>query len=187
MNKTIIINISGVIFHIEEDAYEMLKNYMNGIKKHFATFQDHLEIITDIENRIAEMFTELLTIEKKQVIINEDVATVISKMGSPADFGDETESSFTEDQANEENHQQRKLFRDIDDRVIGGVCAGIGHYFGIEARWIRVAFFVLFIFYGFGLLPYLLLWIVMPKAISRTEKMEMRENKSSIVSKKPRT
>lgn len=182
MNKTIIINISGVIFHIEEDAYEMLKNYMNGIKKHFSTFQDHLEIITDIENRIAEMFTELLTFEKKEVILKEDVAMVISKMGSPSDFGEESEFTFTEDEANQENQPQRKLFRDIDDRIIGGVCAGIGHYFDVEARWMRVGFFVLFIFYGFGLLPYLLLWIVMPKAGSRTEKMEMKGEKINLQS-----
>ncbi len=182
MNKTIIINISGVIFHIEEDAYEMLKNYMNGIKKHFASYQDNFEIITDIENRIAEMFSEVLNSENKQVIINADVDLVISKMGNTEDFGDDTDSDFTDPQSDSKSETARKLYRDIDDRVVGGVCAGIGHYFGIEARWIRVAFFVLFFFYGFGLLPYILLWIVMPKAISRTEKMEMKGEKINLQS-----
>ncbi len=172
MNKTIIINISGVIFHIEEDAYETLKNYMNDIKHHFASYRDNFEIVTDIENRIAEMFSELLLKENKQVIVQSDVATVIAKMGNAEDFREDAESEFS--QSNDYAFSKRKLFRDVDDRIIGGICSGIGHYFEIEARWIRVAFFVLFIFYGFGLLPYILLWMVMPKAKSRTEKMEMK-------------
>lgn len=179
MNKTIIINISGVIFHIEEDAYETLKNYMNDIKRHFATYQDNFEIVTDIENRIAEMFTELLAKEVKQVIVQEDVNLVISKMGNPSDFEQE-DDEFKSSTSNEETHYKRKLFRDVDDRVIGGVCSGIAHYFEIEARWVRVAFFVLFIFYGVGFIPYLLLWIVMPKANSRTEKMEMKGEKINL-------
>ena len=180
MNKTIIINISGVIFHIEEDAYEMLKTYMNEIKRHFASYQDNFEIITDIENRIAEMFTELLEKESKQVIINADVILVTSKMGNTEDFGDDNASDFETNETANSIENKRKLFRDIDDRVIGGVCSGVGHYFGIEARWIRVAFFVLFIFYGFGLFPYLLLWIIMPKAMSRTDKMEMKGEKINL-------
>lgn len=181
MNKTIIINISGVIFHIEEEAYEVLKNYMNDIKRHFSSYQDNFEIVTDIENRIAEMFSELLAKEIKQVIVQEDVNLVISKMGNPSDFETE-DDEFNTSSSNEEAHYQRKLFRDVDDRVIGGVCSGIGHYFEIEARWVRVAFFVLFIFYGIGFIPYLLLWIVMPKAKSRTEKMEMKGEKINLQS-----
>jgi hypothetical protein len=73
MNKTIIINISGVIFHIEEDAYEILKTYMNEVKQHFASYKDNFEIITDIENRIAEMFSDLMVKENKQVIVLSDV------------------------------------------------------------------------------------------------------------------
>ncbi|MBU0696238.1 MAG: PspC domain-containing protein [Bacteroidetes bacterium] len=180
MNKTIIINISGVIFHIEEDAYEMLKTYMTDIKAHFASFKDNFEIITDIENRIAEMLAEVLASENKQVIIADDVKLVISKMGNPSEFESEDEEYKTE----ESSHQsfRRKLFRDIDDRILGGVCSGIGHYFDIEARWIRVAFILLFMFYGFGLLPYLLLWVVMPKAKTRSEKMEMKGEKINLQS-----
>lgn len=180
MNKTIIINISGVIFHIEEDAYEMLRNYMNEIKRHFASYQDNFEIITDIENRIAEMFTELLEKESKQVIVTADVVLVTSKMGNTADFEDDNTSDFELNQTLDPIENKRKLFRDIDDRVIGGVCSGVGHYFGIEAKWIRIAFFVLFIFYGIGLFPYLLLWIIMPKAVSRTDKMEMKGEKINL-------
>ena len=86
MNKTIIININGIVFHIEEDAYEILKSYMTDVKRHFSTSADSLEITTDIENRIAEMFSEILTRENKQVIIEQDVNAVIGQMGSVADF-----------------------------------------------------------------------------------------------------
>ncbi len=176
MNKTIIINMNGVIFHIEEDAYELLKTYMNDIKKHFASYQDNFEIISDIENRIAELFSELLLEENKQVIVMADVEKVSAKMGSAEEFTNDSEEEINADQPT----NNRKLYRDVDDRVIGGVCAGIGHYFGLEARWIRLLFFVLFIFFGFGLLTYALLWIVMPKAKTRTEKMEMKGEKINL-------
>src|SRR3954462_800343 len=86
MNKTIIININGFIFHIEEDAYEILKNYMTDVKRHFLNSADSLEITTDIENRIAEMFTELLAQQHKQVIVEHDVKSIIDQMGTVADF-----------------------------------------------------------------------------------------------------
>src|SRR5258706_10121447 len=86
MNKTIIININGIVFHIEEDAYEVLKNYMTDVKRHFMNSADSLEITTDIENRIAEMFSELLQRESKQVIVEQDVKFVIEQMGTVADF-----------------------------------------------------------------------------------------------------
>src|ERR1700709_1437040 len=81
MNKTIIININGIVFHIEEDAYEVLKNYMTDVKRHFLNSADSLEITTDIENRIAEMSSDLLAPETKQVIVEQDVNTVIDQMG----------------------------------------------------------------------------------------------------------
>ena len=86
MNKTIIININGIVFHIEEDAYEILKNYMTGVKRHFSNSADSLEITTDIENRIAEMFSEILAKENKQVIVEQDVAAVVEQMGSVEEF-----------------------------------------------------------------------------------------------------
>lgn len=180
MNKTIIINISGVIFHIEEDAYETLKNYMNEIKRHFASFKDNFEIVTDIENRIAEMFSDLLTKESKQVIVQADVSSVVSKMGTPSDFGDESTEDYSQPEAYQFDPIKRKLFRDTDDRVIGGVCSGIGHYFGVEPVWFRALFAVLFFVFGTGLLVYILLWIIMPKAKTRTERMEMKGEKINL-------
>ncbi|PLW91354.1 hypothetical protein [Mucilaginibacter sp.] len=86
MNKTIIININGIVFHIEETAYEILKNYMTEVQRHFMGSADSLEITTDIENRIAEMFNEILLKEGKQVIVEQDVNSVLEQMGSVKDF-----------------------------------------------------------------------------------------------------
>ncbi|WP_423147519.1 PspC domain-containing protein [Rubrolithibacter danxiaensis] len=166
MNKTIIININGIVFHIEEDAYEVLKNYMTEVKRHFAYTADSEEIVTDIENRIAEMFTERLEQEKKQVILLEDVQDVTSRMGRVSDFETDEEESAP--------RAERKLYRDTEDRIIGGVCSGLGHYFNIEARWVRVIAFLTMFLGGTGLMIYIILWIVMPRANTRAERMAMK-------------
>src|ERR1700733_2446389 len=148
MNKTIIININGIVFHIEEDAYEVLKNYMTDVKRHFMNSADSLEITTDIENRIAEMFNELLAKESKQVIVEQDVKGVIEQMGTVEDFEhaeEDTKASFDNTYYN--TGATRRLFRDPDDRLVAGVCAGIANYFDIQVTWIRLAF-ALFILAG---------------------------------------
>ena len=141
MNKTIIININGFIFHIEEDAYEILKNYMTDVKRHFLNSADSLEITTDIENRIAEMFTEMLAAQQKQVIVDEDVNQVVEQMGSVADFEtpEEEAKHHTHDNYGY-NTSARKLFRDPDDHLISGVCAGLANYFGIAALFVGNSF-----------------------------------------------
>lgn len=172
MNKTIIININGIVFHIEEDAYEVIRSYMTDVKKHFAYSKDSDEIVTDIENRLAEMFSERLAQENKQVIVLLDVEHVIAQMGTVSDF--ELDDEETHYGRPESLKIEKKLFRDTDDRVIGGVCAGIGHYFDIEARWIRLIFLLLVFLGGTGFMAYIILWIVMPKATTRTDKMAMK-------------
>ncbi|MEJ7780777.1 MAG: PspC domain-containing protein [Daejeonella sp.] len=171
MNKTIIININGIVFHIEEDAYEVLRSYMNEVKRHFAYSTDSEEIVTDIENRLAEMFSEQLAADQKQVIVLSDVSDVTGKMGNVSDFDlDDDEDVHT--------HSSygigKKLFRDIDDRVVSGVCSGIGHYFGIEAQYIRLVALLSIVLAGSGFAIYIILWIVMPKAVTRADKMAMK-------------
>ena len=169
MNKTIIININGIVFHIEEDAYEVLISYMNQVKKHFGYSSDSYEIVGDIENRLAEMFNEILTKDSKQVIVLADVTTVTQQMGSPSDF------EIPDEESGENTVRvDKRLFRDTEDRIVGGVCAGIGHYFDIQARWIRLVFLLCFFFFGTGFFLYLVLWIVMPKALSRADKLAMK-------------
>jgi phage shock protein PspC (stress-responsive transcriptional regulator) len=177
MNKTIIININGTVFHIEEDAYELLKSYMTDVKRHFANAEDSFEITTDIENRIAEMFTEILATEAKQVIVTADVNTVIAQMGTVEDF----ETPETGTKGNYSDQQaftgSRKLFRDPDDHLIGGVCAGIANYFDIETVWVRLAFGLSFVLWGSGFLVYIILWIIVPKAVTRADRMAMKGEK----------
>lgn len=178
MNKTIIININGIVFHIEEDAYEILKNYMTEVKRHFSNSADSVEITTDIENRIAEMFSELLEKENKQVIVEQDVNSVVEQMGSVADFENaESESPAADFNYNTEG---RRLFRDPDDHLVAGVCAGIGNYFDIDPVWIRLAFALCVPIGGTGLLLYMILWIVVPKAVTRADKMAMKGEKQNL-------
>lgn len=181
MNKTIIININGIVFHIEEDAYEVLKAYMTDVKRHFMNSADSLEITTDIENRIAEMFNELLAGENKQVIVEQDVNTVIGQMGTVADFEkseQDTEPSFADTYYSGAN--TRRLFRDADDRIFAGVCAGIANYFDVQVVWIRLAFALTFFFAGTGVLLYIILWIVVPKAVTRADRMAMKGEKLNL-------
>lgn len=169
MNKTIIININGIVFHIEEDAYEILRSYMSDVKRHFAYSSDSAEFVTDIENRLAEMFAERLQKDGKQVIILDDVQEVTAQMGTVADFAlSEDESEYPREKPG------KKLFRDTDDRMLAGVCSGLGHYLEIEARWIRLFFLLITFVGGSGLMVYAILWIVMPEAKTRTDKMSMK-------------
>jgi phage shock protein PspC (stress-responsive transcriptional regulator) len=177
MKKTLIINIGNSIIHIEEDAYELLTSYLNEIKMHFTKNADDFEIVTDIENRIAEMLAEILATAQKQVIELADVEKVMAQMGSVQDFQTEEED---QEEAPKSTHQsapyegERKLFRDTDDGVIAGVCAGLGHYLNIETRWVRLAAFLSIFLSGAGILAYIILWVVMPRAITRSEKMAMK-------------
>ncbi|QKJ32162.1 PspC domain-containing protein [Mucilaginibacter mali] len=178
MNKTIIININGIVFHIEEDAYEVLKAYMTDVKRHFMDSADSLEITTDIENRLAEMFNEILARENKQVIVEQDVQAVIGQMGTVEDF-----ASADEDDAAPAGQpfayatESRRLFRDPDDHLAAGVCAGIANYFDIQSVWVRLAFAIAFCFFGTGLFLYIILWIVVPKAATRADRMAMKGEK----------
>jgi phage shock protein PspC (stress-responsive transcriptional regulator) len=181
MNKTIIININGTVFHIEEDAYEILKNYMTDVKRHFLYSADSHEITTDIENRIAEMFSEILT-DSKQVIVEEDVKQVIEQMGSVKDFenAEADEPTSAGNNFNYTNTGSRTLFRDPDDHLLGGVCSGLANYFNIQAVWVRLLFAAAVAFFGTGVLLYAILWIVIPRAITRADRMAMKGEKLNL-------
>ncbi|MGM9474886.1 PspC domain-containing protein [Pedobacter sp. GSP4] len=176
MEKTIIINIGNTIIHIEESAYELLKAYLNEVKQHFVNHADDLEIVTDIENRIAELLTEQLEEQKKQVVDAANVNSVIAQMGRVQDFdtAEEGEEEPVSHNAYQYQFAEKKLYRDMDERVVAGVCAGIAHYVNIDAKWIRLAALLSIFLGGSGILVYAILWIIMPKAKSRIERMEMK-------------
>src|SRR5688572_8253119 len=160
MNKTLSVNIGGVVFHIEEQAYDRLNKYLEAIKKHFTTSDGRDEIIQDIEGRIAEMLQERINVGK-QVILDADVDHVINIMGRPEQFSDTPEEAETMTAAAEmssrERRSYRKLYRDPDDRWISGVCSGFAHYVGIDPIWLRLAFLISIFVFGTGILIYIIL------------------------------
>jgi phage shock protein PspC (stress-responsive transcriptional regulator) len=181
MNKTISINLSGMLFNLEEAAFEKLSKYLSAIKASFHGADGRDEIIGDIESRIAELFQEKL--KNRQVVLLLDVEEVISVMGQPEDYREEQPEAQAEPQASKQaEHQQsydeyagpKRLFRAPDEGMIGGVCVGLGHYFGIDPVWLRIAFLAAFFIAGGGILIYIILWIVLPKAESTAEKLQMR-------------
>ncbi|MBS1509111.1 MAG: PspC domain-containing protein [Bacteroidetes bacterium] len=168
MKKTLSINVSGIIFHIEEDGYETLRKYLDSINRYFSTFDDSSEIIADIENRIAEIFLSKLN-DGKQVITAEDVAQLMTVMGNVNDFKAAEENEFAGEPSKDKSKastaatsEPKKLVRDKNRKVLGGVCAGMAHYFSIDPVWTRLIFALLFLGYGFGIIIYIILWIVLP-------------------------
>lgn len=184
MNKTLTINISQIVFHIDENAFEALSKYLNTIKSYFNNNASRDEIITDIEARIAEIFSAKIN-ASKQVITQTDVDEMIAIMGNPEVFKNEEEfdqntNNTQSNSFNENTNKTKRIFRDPDDKVIGGVCSGIGAYFGIDPIWLRLAFAIAFFIFGTGFLFYLLLLVVIPKAKTTAEKLEMRGEKVNI-------
>jgi phage shock protein PspC (stress-responsive transcriptional regulator) len=186
MNKTYTINISGIIFHIDEFAYEKLKSYLNTIRSYFKDSESREEIMTDIESRIAEIFSGRIN-NSKQVILMEDVDHMIAIMGNPEVFKNEDGSDSQTNNNNESSNtytadpnKRKRIFRDPDDKVLGGVCSGVGNYFDIDPIWIRLAFAASFFYFGSGFLFYIILWMVIPEARTTAEKLEMRGEKVNI-------
>ncbi|EPR74352.1 hypothetical protein ADIWIN_0694 [Winogradskyella psychrotolerans RS-3] len=174
MNKTVNINLAGTFFHIDEDAYLKLSRYLEAIKRSFTDSQGRSEIIADIEARIAELFAERIQNEK-QVVGVKLVDEVITIMGQPEDYlvDDEIFEDEPKQQYKQKSGSTRRLFRDTDNSYVGGVSAGLGHYFGIDALWIRLLWVILMFGAGTGFLLYILLWALIPEAKTTAEKLTM--------------
>jgi phage shock protein PspC (stress-responsive transcriptional regulator) len=183
MNKTVTINISGIIFHIEEDAYESLSKYLITIKGYFSKTDGGNEIMSDIESRIAELLQQKIS-ASKQVVLMMDVDHVKSIMGKPEEFGGEhtkEETSSNEEQPNIGAEKvKRRLFRNPDEKAIGGVCSGLAEYFDVDTVWIRLAMFLLIFFGGISLWVYIILWIIIPEAKTTADKFAMRGESANI-------
>ena len=194
MKKNISINISGIIFHIEEDGYERLRKYLDSINKYFASFEDSTEIVADIESRIAEIFLGKLKEGNRQVVTSEDVEGLISTMGTVADFKaveeevpveEEEEPAESEEKEEAEAPKRqgaKKLYRDLKRKIVGGVASGIAHYFGIDPLWIRLIIIILFfnIILGFELssvifIGYVIMWIVVPGSDTLEEDKKIKK------------
>ncbi|MEO9532654.1 MAG: PspC domain-containing protein [Crocinitomicaceae bacterium] len=187
MNKTISINIAGFVFNIEEQAFEKLNRYLDSIKTNFKNEEDCDDIMADIEARIAELFHEKIS-DRKEVIIESDIQDIMDIMGAPEDYVSEDsaesfnatdEAEFVEAEDVNESEKvhfsnKRRLYRDEKNGSVGGVCTGLGWFFGIDPILVKIAFILLVILGGSGILLYIILWIVIPEAKTTAEILEMQ-------------
>lgn len=177
MKRTVSVNIKGMNFLIEEDAYELLQDYMDRLSQSLRNEKGNKEITEDIELRIAELCSSKLT-DKKQVIEIEDIQSILETLGDPAQYIDEDaepSETFSKNQENSHSKEKdRRLFRDVDKATIAGVCAGISNFFNIDVVIVRAIFVVMFLFGGFGFPLYIILWIIVPKANSTIDRLRMK-------------
>jgi len=171
MNKTISINIGGLFFQIDEEAYKLLENYLDSLKKHFVNTEGKDEIIQDIESRIAEIFQSKIELGQP-LIVPADVEETIKILGKPDDIGSSEEQK--EEKKEKSNSFKKRLYRDDDHKVLGGVCSGLGHYFNVDPVWFRIFFIAALFIFGSSVLIYLLLWIIIPKASTTEERLNMK-------------
>jgi phage shock protein PspC (stress-responsive transcriptional regulator) len=167
MDKTIKINLGGSLFQIDEDAYRILRDYLQAIDVRFRHVEGGAETIEDIESRIAEIFQSQKGLAG--VISKENVEAMISVIGKPEDFDTDLEES----EIPPYSYQRKKMYRNPDDTIIGGVCSGMGVYMNTDPVWIRLIFILFALFFGVGFFVYIALWIALPSARTDTQKREM--------------
>ena len=185
MKKTFNINLGGIVFHIDEDAYDLLDKYLSNLRIHFSKEEGAEEIVHDMELRISELFSERLN-ERKQVITLVDVEEIIAQMGKPEEFSEDTTQNTNK--YSKEEKATKRLFRDPDNKVMGGVCSGIAAYFGWDVTLLRIIFIVLalpffvdgFILFNWIVISYVVAWIVIPEANTATEKLSMKGMKVNV-------
>jgi len=175
MKKTFSVNLGNRVYNIDDDAYLRLKAYLDRIESYFSDDKEREDIINDIEMRLSELFSERVS-SNRQVITLTDVDEAIRIMGDPHEIAGEKgqaekDSSHTR---YEKSSGRRRLFRDDDNRVFGGVCSGLGYYLNMDPVILRVLFVLLFILGGSGFLIYVILWIAVPVARTTAQKLEMR-------------
>lgn len=173
MKKTVSANISGQFFHIDEDAYEKLSGYLKVIRHYFSQQEGCDEILNDIESRIAEMLKEKVS-DRKHVVTLNDVNEVVKIMGQPEDYLEGADPDVVPPPPVYSYESKRRIFRNPDDKILGGVCGGLGAYFNIDPLWIRLIWVFMVLAAGVGILLYLILWIIIPEAKTASEKLAMR-------------
>ncbi|MDI3526301.1 MAG: phage shock protein [Tenuifilum sp.] len=174
MKKTISASLNRKAYILDEDAYEMLERYLSSLEYHFQSDENKTEILNDIETRIAEHFDNIIKVEG-QVINTENVKNVIATIGTPSDIdSDDLNTSSVSQKA------YPKLYRDLEERVLGGICSGMGHYWKVDPVLFRLVFVLLALWGGIGILIYLVLWIVIPPAKTPSERLEMKGEQFNI-------
>jgi len=166
MKVTVSINLGGYAFNIDEDAYEALQEYIRSLEREFEGEESAREIISDIESRLAELFRQKLN-NYKQVITIDDVRAAEEVLGTP-------EAISGNEEAEKIPHASRRIYRDPDNRLLGGVSAGLAAWFNINMWLVRFLFILFACGGGFGVLLYIVLWILLPEAKTTSQKIEMR-------------
>lgn len=182
MKKTLTINLSGVVFNIDEDAYEILNEYLRKLEIQFSD-EDGKEIMRDIEARLAELFSNILKSNNKNVVTITDINSVIEQLGTAEEIGgDSKNSTFDNKETDKDNRKRhRKFYRDADNKILGGVAAGLAAYLGLEVTITRLIMLLLAITILGWLIPiYLIVWIIAPEATTTAQKLEMQGIEPSI-------
>jgi phage shock protein PspC (stress-responsive transcriptional regulator) len=173
MKKTIKISLGGIAFNIEEDAFMLLDDYIKTLRAHLGKSEESEEIVKDIEERTAELFVEQLG--KLEIVTIDIVSKVIQILGKPEQItNDESEETTTKSETSVKDGARKRLYRDIDNAIISGVCSGLAAYFRIDPLVFRILFAVLIFANGLGLIAYLILWIAVPRAETTRQRLEMR-------------
>lgn len=168
MKNTMNVNIGGQAFVMDEDAYQLLRAYLESWEANLFDDPGKREIMEDMESRIAEIFLETIKVPG-QVVSTALVESAIKIMGKP----DEAEV-FADSNSVVAPKAYRRIYRDSDNRILGGVCSGMGLYWRIDPIIFRLLFILAVLFAGTGILIYLVLWIAIPKAVTPAQKLEMR-------------
>jgi len=171
MDKIITIYLGGHSIKMEEEAYEALKPYIRQIEETFANTENGKEIINDIEARIAEMLIERT--DGKISVSLEDIEFIKKTMGNPVEFEDSNAEEPTKRPDIPSDTVRKRLYRDTDNKIFGGVCSGISNYLNIDPVIVRLIWVFLFFVMGVGFLLYFIMWIIVPEAITTAQKLEM--------------
>ena len=179
MKKVMTINIAGRSFYIDEDAYARLEQYLKRLERWSENKEEGREILIDIESRIRELLEEKIN-PSTGVITLDIVGEIIATMGEPEEFAEDDSSNAkagasTDYTTTSRGPGRRRLYRDMEDKVFGGVCSGIAAYFNIDRVVVRVLFALLaFLSFGTALPVYIILWIAIPPALTSSQRLEMR-------------
>lgn len=182
MKKTLTINLSGVVFNIDEDAYDVLNEYLRKLEIQFSD-EDGKEVMRDIEARLAELFGNALKSGNRNVVTINDVNSVIEQLGTAEEIGCESKSSPLDNKEEDKENRKRyrKFYRDGDNKILGGVSAGLAAYLGLDVTIIRLIMLLLAITVLGWLIPiYLVVWIIAPEATTTAQKLEMQGIEPSI-------
>lgn len=173
MKKTFTVNISGQVFYMDEDAYDLLQQYLRSLKHHFSNKEGGNEIVEDIESRVAELMVERTSISKQAITLT-DVNEIIAQLGQPIEMDDDTsQKEDTQSTFQSQFKGQKRFYRDSDHKVIGGVCSGIAAFFNLDPVIVRIAFAISFFIAGSSFWIYLILWVAIPEAKTTAEKLSM--------------